>query len=96
MSVLIKDMEMPKSAEECRFYDTAPFRPYPICHIQPGGSCEFKKNCPLIEVTTLESAGIYDIVEEIPNCCVQILKNSVTGEISIGWYDNDNPPAIID
>lgn len=30
--------------------------------------------------------NIYDEVEEIPNCTVQILRNSVTGEISVGWY----------
>ena len=44
----------------------------------------------------IDKIGIYDIVEEYPNCTVQILRNSVTGEETFGWYDNDNPPAIID
>ena len=38
----------------------------------------------------------YSVVEEYSNCTVQILRNSVTGEETFGWYDNDNPPAIID
>ena len=35
------------------------------------------------------SMAIYDIEEIHENCTVQILKNSVTGEISIGWWEND-------
>ena len=35
-------------------------------------------------------ANLYDIEEEHPNATVQILKNSITGEISVGWWDNDN------
>ena len=37
--------------------------------------------------------SIYDEVELHTDCTVQILKNSVTGEISIGWWDNAHPPA---
>ena len=33
--------------------------------------------------------NIYDIEEIYPDCTVQILRNSVTGEISIGWWEND-------
>ena len=29
---------------------------------------------------------IYDEEEIIPHCTVQILRNSVTGEVSIGWW----------
>ena len=42
---------------------------------------------PLVKgdpVAQMES-NIYDRVEEHHNCFVQILTNSVTGEISIGW-----------
>lgn len=35
--------------------------------------------------------NIYDQVEEISNCTVQILRNSVTGKESVGW--KQNPPA---
>ena len=31
---------------------------------------------------------IYDEVEEHPNCTVQILSNSKTGEVSVGWWEN--------
>lgn len=44
----------------------------------------------------IDKIGIYDVVEEYRNATVQILRNSVTGEETFGWYDNDNPPAIID
>ena len=33
--------------------------------------------------------GFYDEVEEYENCTVQILSNSVTGDISVGWWKND-------
>lgn len=33
---------------------------------------------------------IYDEEEIHENCTVQILKNSVTVEISIGWWENEN------
>lgn len=36
---------------------------------------------------------MFDVVEEYNNCTVQILKNSETGEASIGWWDNENPPV---
>ena len=33
--------------------------------------------------------NIFDIEEIYPNCTVQVLKNSVTGEISVGWWKNE-------
>lgn len=38
---------------------------------------------------TVES-NIYDEVEIHENCTVQILKNTATGEVSIGWWDNED------
>ena len=32
--------------------------------------------------------NIFDQEEIHPNCTVQILKNSVTGEVSVGWWEN--------
>lgn len=29
------------------------------------------------------------------NCTVQVLVDSETGELDIGWWDNDNPPDVI-
>ena len=44
----------------------------------------------------IDSIGIYDVVEEYPNATVQILRNSITGEESIGWFNNDEPPVTVD
>lgn len=45
----------------------------------------------ITKVTTLFSW--YDREEIIENCTVQILTNSKTGEVSIGWWRNDTPPV---
>ena len=37
-------------------------------------------------------SNIYDECEIHKNCTVEIWKNSRTGEVSIGWYENDNQP----
>ena len=34
-------------------------------------------------------SNLFDIEEIYENCTVQILKNSITGEISIGWWENE-------
>ena len=34
-------------------------------------------------------ANIYDEEEVHENCTVQILRNSITGETSIGWWENE-------
>lgn len=36
---------------------------------------------------------LFEEVELHTDCTVQVLKNLMTGEISIGWWDNNNPPA---
>lgn len=33
-------------------------------------------------------SNIYDTEEVHENCTVQILRNSVTGECSVGWWEN--------
>ena len=33
-------------------------------------------------------AGCYDIEETHPDCTVQVLKNSTTGAMSVGWWEN--------
>lgn len=60
-------------------------------------------DCPLIInlerrecIATLEftvsgknpSVSVFDKEEIIENCTVQILSNSTTGEVSIGWWKN--------
>lgn len=34
------------------------------------------------------STALYDEEEIYPNCTVQVLRNSVTGEVSVGWWPN--------
>lgn len=47
----------------------------------------------LIKNTELQNVGnmeinIYDEEETYPDCTVQVLKNSVTGKVSVGWWKN--------
>ena len=46
------------------------------------GDCD---ECNKVEL----AFGVYDEEEIHPNCTVQILRNSETGEESVGWWDND-------
>ena len=47
------------------------------------GDCD---NCNKAEL----EINLYDEVETHTNCTVQILRNSVTGEESVGWWENEN------
>ena len=46
---------------------------------------ELRRKLEKIEVVDM---GLFDIEEIHENCTVQILKNSITGGISIGWWEN--------
>lgn len=37
--------------------------------------------------------NIFDEEETIPNCTVQVLRNTETGEESVGWWRNDEQPT---
>lgn len=41
---------------------------------------------------TATATNIYDKVDEYPDCTVQVLTNTVTGEVSVGWWRNDRKP----
>lgn len=43
------------------------------------------KDIPQFELVT---SGMFDQEELHENCTVQILKNSFTGEMSLGWWEN--------
>ena len=34
--------------------------------------------------------SIYDECERHENCVVEVWKNSVTGEVSVGWWENED------
>ena len=38
--------------------------------------------------------NVFDIEEIHPNCTVVIWKNSITGEESIGWWENTNEESV--
>ena len=38
-------------------------------------------------------ANIFDKEEIFPDCTVQVLTNTVTGEVSVAWWPNDSPPV---
>ena len=45
---------------------------------------------PTVTVESVESEiGLYDVEEIYENCTVQVLRNSVTGEVSVGWKRNE-------
>ena len=50
------------------------------------GDCDF---CPKAVDEDWEN-NFYDQVETHPNCTVQILRNTETGEESWGWWDNED------
>ena len=69
----------------------------------PDRSWNCNSNCTVCWVKWLRAesdkptTAFYDIVEEHHNCTVQVLKNSVTGEISVGWKEErDEPPKTND
>lgn len=34
--------------------------------------------------------NVFDKVETYENCTVQVLTNTVTGEVSVGWWRNED------
>ena len=40
-------------------------------------------------------AEIYEVEEIHTDCTVQLLRNVITGEISVGWWRNDKPPVVV-
>jgi len=37
--------------------------------------------------------GVYDRVDVYPDCTVEVWQNSSTGQCSLGWWPNDQPPV---
>jgi len=58
---------------------------YELYYIAPDGT-QYRVTEP-VEFESV-TTGMFDIEELHPNCTVQILKNSVTGEMSLGWWEN--------
>ena len=45
--------------------------------------------------TVKVETNMFDEEELHTDCTVQVLTNSVTGEVSVGWWENSNPPREI-
>lgn len=60
-------------------------------------ACPARSNiCPCLDYQIIckhyeppVKTNIFDEREVHENCTVEILKNSITGETSIGWYENE-------
>lgn len=50
---------------------------------------ENKKLREQIRVLSEEPSGFYDVEEIHPDCTVQVLRNSETGAVSVGWWENE-------
>ena len=42
--------------------------------------------------TVKVETNLFNVEELHTDCTVQVLRNSVTGECSVGWWENFNPP----
>ena len=90
--MVLIDMEMPKNCAECEVKEAAKCGTdykYLFKHekyydsIRP--DCPLKEHFPLKQITI--KTNIYDQEEIHHNCTVQVLTNSVTGDTSIGWWE---------
>ena len=50
---------------------------------------------PCNKINAIVESNIYDEEEIYYDCTVQVLRNSITGETSVGWFRNDEPPVLI-
>lgn len=60
----------------------------PVYETDNENLCEHWTQKEIVEVET----NIFDRREVYEDCTVEVLQNSATGEISVGWWENDNPP----
>lgn len=53
-----------------------------------GVPCSLMRSTPNLWTIPTET-NLYDVEEIHENCTVQILRNSLTGEESVGWWENE-------
>ena len=94
--MVLIDMEMPKRCVDCPLYSVESAGNgmwYGFCRWKCeqlynddeaiGSDCPFKEYSPSEKKI---STNLYDQEEIHHNCTVQILRNSVTGDVSVGWW----------
>ena len=94
--MVLIDMEMPKRCGECPFYGLESAGNGMYWDYCGGGKFivddpdnGIDGNCPIKPFTPPEpqiTTNIYDTEEIHHGCTVQILRNSVTGDVSVGWW----------
>ena len=89
--MVLIDMEMPEGCEDCPLATSDGlnmFCPFIGNDVMPFQGCHVK--CPLEEFAKPQpkvSIAVFDQEEIHHGCAVQILTNSVTGETSVGWWE---------
>lgn len=89
MSVIICGMKIPENCAQCK---KAKLQLWIGCKehewLSNGLQTEHRSpTCPMTEVPGDAETNLFDVVEEHANCHVQVLRNSITGEISVGWWE---------
>lgn len=53
---------------------------------------EYAENLPIVDSTQVVKVetNFYDKEEIYPDCTVQVLTNTATGDVSVGWWKNEN------
>lgn len=83
--------------------DTASKTPHALMHKLTNGYTILETSIGGQDGATVKYAGhdqiadmelnLYDQEEIHENCTVQILRNSITGAVSVGWWSNDAAPG---
>lgn len=92
--MVLIDMEMPKRCIDCPFMASREGDNCVLQSDEKNASFEnwddMKDGCPLKPFTPPEpkiTTNIYNQEEIHHGCTVQILRNSVTGDVSVGWWE---------
>lgn len=85
--LLIHNMKMPKSCADCIVGEISEY-----CSLWKKLDDEFwtarHPDCPITEIPDAQvDLSIFDVEETHYNCTVQVWKNSVTGQKSVGWKE---------
>lgn len=78
-----------------RAYAECPTRQYcgasaADCDFMEGSECDqFNQQVLSRPIITHMDVSFFDKQEIHPNCTVQVLTNTVTGDVSVGWWNNE-------
>lgn len=84
---------------DCKYYDE--IRGLCECsvseeHLDEDDYCDYGVRLDSMQATSEKTSevmdvhfGVYDKEETYENCTVQVLTNTVTGDVSVGWWQNE-------